>query len=342
MSKVTPRLESSPTKTIQLMMVCARMYCGAISWLEEVGRASRRLFFVFPFFYLCPHHSTLLVFAAGVEYYFGYSFFCDDLDCEDYRSRDTMWDQSRYALEFFKNNAVPFWEMSNDNSIVSSGWCLKQTTEDVLVVYLPSGSANIDLSSGTYSVDWYDPRNGGALQTGSVSSVDAGNNVALGSAPNAPTGDWVVLLKRTSGPTPPTPPSPPTPNPPTPAPVPAPPTPVVGSIVSFTLVDAASDTDIGLLNDGDTIVLSNTGTQLSVRADSSGSIGSVGFGLDGNANYQTENFAAYALNGNSGSNYFVVSELAEIGQHTITATPYSGSGKSGTAGTPVSITVTTV
>ena len=33
-----------------------------------------------------------------------------DINCEDWRSRDIMWDQTRHALEFFQEH-LPFWEM---------------------------------------------------------------------------------------------------------------------------------------------------------------------------------------------------------------------------------------
>lgn len=260
-----------------------------------------------------------------------------------------MWDQSRHALEFFSLNNVPFWDMSNDNSIVSNGWALVQSSEDNVVVYLPDGTANIDLSSGTYSVSWYDPRNGGALQSGSIATLNAGNNLSIGTAPNNQNKDWVILLQRSSQPTAPTPTVPaPTPTAPTttvPAsspPTPSPASPLVGSITGFVLIDAATDIDIGPLNPDDTVNLAVTGTQLSIRADSSGSIGSVGFALDNSASFQTENFAVYALGGNSGSNYYAVNELVQPGLHTVTATPYSGKGKSGTIGTPVSITFVVV
>ena len=122
----------------------------------------------------------------------------------------------------------------------------------------------------------------------------------------------------------------------------SPPTPSFGTISGFTLVNAGSNLDIGPLDTGDTVDLALVGTQLSVRADYTGSIGSVGFSLDGDANYQTENFAVYALGGDISGNYNVVSELGNTGSHTVTATPYSGANKSGDAGTAVSITFTVV
>jgi hypothetical protein len=39
-------------------------------------------------------------------YYFGYQLAANDLNCEDFRSRDKSWDYCRIALEFFHANKV--------------------------------------------------------------------------------------------------------------------------------------------------------------------------------------------------------------------------------------------
>jgi len=160
--------------------------------------------------------------GAGVEYYFGYGYPNSDLTCQDFRSRANMWDQSRYALEFFNLNAIPFWNMAT-GSCVSTGWCLAESSGDHLVVYLKDGgSANINLpgpGGDTWTVKWYDPRNGGTLQNGSVTTLGSSSSPqALGNAPNNGTKDWVILLRRSSTPTTPLP----TLNPVTPEPTPAP------------------------------------------------------------------------------------------------------------------------
>ena len=54
---------------------------------------------------------ALMAGAWGIEWYFGYKNEHSDLTCEDWRSRDKMWDQSRFALSFFKEHQIPFWEM---------------------------------------------------------------------------------------------------------------------------------------------------------------------------------------------------------------------------------------
>ena len=51
------------------------------------------------------HHAlwgNLMAGGAGVEWYFGYSYPHSDLTAQDWRSRDQMWDYTRYALEFSK------------------------------------------------------------------------------------------------------------------------------------------------------------------------------------------------------------------------------------------------
>lgn len=117
-----------------------------------------------------------------------------------------MWVQSKHALDFFAVNNVPFQNMSSDNSRVSNGnWCLvdDSPTDPVVIVYLRNGgSAEIDLTGlgssaggGDLSVHWFDPRNGGDLQSGSVSSLElAGFPQSLGNAPYDSDKDWVVLI----------------------------------------------------------------------------------------------------------------------------------------------------
>ena len=129
-----------------------------------------------------------------------------DLRCEDFRSRANMWVQNKHALDFFSNNNVPFQNLNNNNALVQSGnWCLVgkyDTQEPVLVVYLYNSTSTVNLTNvtsptarGSILVKWYDPRNGGSLQIGSVASLQLGQGPqSLGNAPNSITKDWVVLL----------------------------------------------------------------------------------------------------------------------------------------------------
>ena len=54
---------------------------------------------------------TLMAGGGGVEYYFGYTLPQTDLGCEDWRSRDRSWGYAGVALEFFRENRIPFWTM---------------------------------------------------------------------------------------------------------------------------------------------------------------------------------------------------------------------------------------
>jgi hypothetical protein len=115
-----------------------------------------------------------------------------------------MWKQSRYALSFFQEHDVPFWAMSNDNTRLPDGsnnWVLSSGGGDILVLYRKSidelGISTVGLS-GRYSIDWYNPREGGALMEGSVPMIIAGGStpVSYGDAPASDDKDWVVLIRR--------------------------------------------------------------------------------------------------------------------------------------------------
>jgi hypothetical protein len=147
---------------------------------------------------------NLMAGGAGVEYYFGYSLPENDLVAEDLRSRDRSWDFGRIALDFFRTHQVPFSTMTNADGLVgnmtgdNSKWCLAKTGE-IYLVYLPTGgTATLDLreASGSFTVSWFDPRNGGALKRGSLASVKAGGQAALGQAPDSPSEDWLVVVRR--------------------------------------------------------------------------------------------------------------------------------------------------
>lgn len=147
---------------------------------------------------------TLMAGGAGVEYYFGYQLPENDLVCEDFRSRDQSWDYCRVALDFFRDNEVPFWEMSNADRLIgnakhdNSKFCLAKTGETYLV-YLPSGgSSQLDLSdaTGNFTVAWFNPRSGGDLAAGSKKTVKGGGRVNLGQPPADPQEDWLVVVRR--------------------------------------------------------------------------------------------------------------------------------------------------
>ena len=135
--------------------------------------------------------------GAGVEWYFGHQFPHMDINCEDWRSRDIMWDQTRHALTFF-HDYLPFWEMEPASELATGSGALALTKPDsVYAVYLPSGgTTTLEIGAGTYTVDWYNPRSGGILQSGSIASIKGPGIVALGQAPAEPEKDWAVLIRK--------------------------------------------------------------------------------------------------------------------------------------------------
>ena len=143
---------------------------------------------------------NLMAGGAGVEYYFGYDFAHNDLNLESWRSRDQVWDDVRHALGFFQEH-LPFTEMTSADDLTpdTTDYVFAQPGQ-AYAVYLPSGGeAELDLSAadGAFAVRWFDPRNGGALQEGSVTDVQAGPDVSLGRPPGEPEADWVALVRRT-------------------------------------------------------------------------------------------------------------------------------------------------
>ncbi|MEM0964930.1 MAG: DUF5060 domain-containing protein [Verrucomicrobiota bacterium] len=140
---------------------------------------------------------TVMAGGAGSEYYFGYRFEHSDLTAQDFRSRDGFWDFCRYQLEFFYDNQIPFQDLSNtDLSSNPESWCLSQDGGPYVVYLQRGGTTDLDLSetSGDFSVRWYDPLLGGALQEGTVSTIQGGASVNLGSPPSRKNQDWVVLI----------------------------------------------------------------------------------------------------------------------------------------------------
>ena len=132
--------------------------------------------------------------GSGAEWYFGYKNHNNDLGCEDWRSRDIMWDYTRHGIEFFQKY-IPYWEMESADVLVNEGNYAFVKTNEIYLLYLPyGGEVMIDLTgaSGEFKVQWYNPRTGGELLP--ADDVAGGNKITLGSGPTDPDQDWAVLL----------------------------------------------------------------------------------------------------------------------------------------------------
>ncbi|MEM6830260.1 MAG: putative collagen-binding domain-containing protein, partial [Bacteroidota bacterium] len=103
------------------------------------------------------------------------------------------------ALDFFRNNDIPYWEMeSHDEMILTEkDYCFAKPGE-VYVFLAKKGTTKVDLSSeaGEMSVRWYNPRTGGELQKGKVKKVTAGKEVDLGKSPDKDEKDWVIVVRK--------------------------------------------------------------------------------------------------------------------------------------------------
>ncbi len=144
---------------------------------------------------------NLMAGGAGVEYYFGYALPENDLVCEDFRSRDQSWDYCRIALDFFRDEKIPFAEMKSANALIgnakddNSKFCLAKAGEFYLI-YLPNGGeTSLDLAgvSGMFSVKWFNPREGGAPTAHGGITLQGGSKGTL-AAPSAE--DWLAVIAK--------------------------------------------------------------------------------------------------------------------------------------------------
>ena len=145
--------------------------------------------------HLWPHFMSG---GAGVEWLFGYAYAHDDIHLEDFRSRDHMWDLTRYAVEFFQQH-LPFAIMSDahESTPRDDDYCLALAGH-VYGLYVPDASTatELDVAEGSYQVRWYDPRRGGKLKQGSVERIVGPGRRDLGTPPGNAKNDWACLVTR--------------------------------------------------------------------------------------------------------------------------------------------------
>jgi len=136
---------------------------------------------------------NLMAGGAGVEWYFGARNAHNDLNTEDWRSRDRAWDWTAAAINFFQEY-VPFSEMeSRDNLVTEGAFCLGDDGNSFLV-HLPfGGTTELDLSdyNHSFSYAWYNPSTGKEHPSDLILESMGGEKVLL-EAPGP--GDWVCLL----------------------------------------------------------------------------------------------------------------------------------------------------
>ncbi len=133
--------------------------------------------------------------GAGLEWYFGYKHPHSDLTCQDYRTRQKMWTQCRYALQFFDKYEIPFWDMKCEDEMTENteDYVLCKPGQIYLVYLKHGGKVELSASGGNFNYGWFNPRTGdgleGLLHTG---SARAGRKVEL-AAPDKK--DWLLVIK---------------------------------------------------------------------------------------------------------------------------------------------------
>ncbi|MDP4624221.1 MAG: DUF5060 domain-containing protein [Akkermansiaceae bacterium] len=144
---------------------------------------------------------NLLAGGWGLEFYFGYKHEHSDLTCQDWRSRDKFWDQCRHALDFFRTQKLPATEMKclDDLLLDAPGFCFAKPGHTYLLLVKNSAKpARLKLgdSDASFTISWFNPRDGGALQSGSITTLQGPGTHPLGLPPTDPDKDWVALIKK--------------------------------------------------------------------------------------------------------------------------------------------------
>lgn len=115
----------------------------------------------------------------------------------------------------------------------------------------------------------------------------------------------------------------------------------VPSAIDVILIDAGADTAIGSIEDGQVIDLADLdAVELSIEAIADfPSIGSVRFGLNGDANFRTENVAPYALNGDRSGDFNPINLL---GENTLTVSVFQNRNGNGALLETITINFTVI
>ena len=133
--------------------------------------------------------------GAGVEWYFGYKHPHSDLTCQDYRTREKIWDQCRHALEFFKKHEIPFWDMKCGDELTANtdDYVLYKPGEVYLIYLKHGGAVQVEAVAGKFTNGWFNPRTGdgldGLLRAGAICT---GRKLEFVAPDN---NDWLLVIR---------------------------------------------------------------------------------------------------------------------------------------------------
>lgn len=143
---------------------------------------------------------SLLSGGAGASWYFGgLDTANNDLAAEDFRTRDQWWDITTNAEKFF-NDHLPFWEMQNQDELLSNekAYCFAKKDE-IYVVYLPKcEKTDLKIGDGAFTIAFYDPKEGGMLldKQNEGWRITKPNSVELSAYNGQSEKDWVIVIKK--------------------------------------------------------------------------------------------------------------------------------------------------
>ncbi|MEM7375059.1 MAG: DUF5060 domain-containing protein [Bacteroidota bacterium] len=154
-----------------------------------------------------PNHDTirqqvlwgsLMAGAAGVEWYFGARYEGNDLACEDWRSRENMWDQTRFAIDLF--DEIPYWEMEAMDELMEpkGPWLFGHPRKGIYLIYFVEwGNYTIQLPTalGRYEELWYNPRTGKKYPGQEANLNDRNGTISVSAPPEDPQKDWALLIQ---------------------------------------------------------------------------------------------------------------------------------------------------
>ncbi|MDU0352742.1 DUF5060 domain-containing protein [Paraglaciecola aquimarina] len=137
---------------------------------------------------------SLMAGASGTEWYFGYNFPHNDLSAEDWRSRHNMWQQTSIAEQLLSQFQLNNFQPQDQLTVRKDDYVLAEEGKTYLV-YLPSatGVNELQLSLGAYTVQWFNPRQGGALANGTTAQITTSQN-NFGLPSEDPELDWLAVI----------------------------------------------------------------------------------------------------------------------------------------------------
>lgn len=155
-----------------------------------------------------PDHNNARIYALwgnllaggwGVEWYFGYAHENSDLTCQNWRSRENMWRQSKLALDFFNRYGIPFWTMHPADNISHKGnWALASQKTDssffAVIQVKPGEKCILDLPSGNFEFGWFNPKTGKGLDNLINQGLIRGKVRTRFNVPDKLT-DWILLIR---------------------------------------------------------------------------------------------------------------------------------------------------